>query len=504
MELAATVARSAEREPRRVGGALLTAAAAAAAGAITASGTAPDPAAAAVARAAIVGVPVAVGLTLMARPRDARFGALLVIAGAGLLVATLAESGDEALHTAGRTAGWAVGGFIVYLVLAAPHGRLPGPVDRVIVAASAATVVALFLPRLLLAEDFLVPSPFASCRDDCPGNALAAVGSEPSFVESVLRPAGALAFVACMVAAVWRLRERRRASTPAARRIYAPVLAVGALTATLLALGFALRDVGAAARPAEAVSWALAFSVPALALAYLAGTWRRQVLAAQELVLESRRAAAEAERELRRSRARLASAAERERRRIERDLHDGAQQRLVALRIELGLAEELVRRDPERCLERLREAEADVDEALEELRALAHGVYPALLAVGGLPEAVRAAAAQSPLAVSVAVRGVGRYRPELEGAVYFSITEALQNALKHAAGARQVEVRLEGGGGELRFSVGDDGAGAPGGRLRPGEGLTNMHDRLAGVGGSVEVSSVPGAGTTVRGRVPLP
>jgi signal transduction histidine kinase len=204
---------------------------------------------------------------------------------------------------------------------------------------------------------------------------------------------------------------------------------------------------------------------------------------------------------VRRSRARIAAAAELERRRIERDLHDGAQQRLVALRIELELAEELVRHDPEQGANRLHALEQEVDWALEELRELAHGVYPPLLADQGLIEALLAVARRSPLHVEIEAHGVERYPPEVESAVYFCVLEALQNVVKHAA-ARRVVVRLDGGKqSELALSVRDDGVGAREAPIVPGIGITNMRDRLAAVGGELEVRSTTGVGTTVRGRV---
>jgi signal transduction histidine kinase len=224
------------------------------------------------------------------------------------------------------------------------------------------------------------------------------------------------------------------------------------------------------------------------------------------IVLENQRLTAEAETatlEVGRSRARIAASAERERRRIERDLHDGAQQRLVAIRIELELAEELVQRDPAAGVARLRELEDEVDEALEELRSLAHGVYPPLLADRGLAEALETVAARSAIAVEVEASAIGRYVPEVESAVYFCVLEALQNVLKHAVGARRVAVRLDGANRtELRFSVRDDGEGAGPGGIRAGDGITNMRDRLAAVGGEVAVTSMRAVGTTVRGRVP--
>jgi signal transduction histidine kinase len=224
------------------------------------------------------------------------------------------------------------------------------------------------------------------------------------------------------------------------------------------------------------------------------------------IVLENQRLAAETEStlgELQRSRARLAAGAEQERRRIERDLHDGAQQRLVALRIELELAEDIVRQDPELGVARLRELEQDVDEALEELRALAHGVYPPALADLGLEEAVRSVSQRLTIRVDVVSHAVGRYSTEVEGAVYFCVLEALQNVQKHARDAHRVAVTLDGGTGRtLKFSVRDDGAGAA--AVPEGAGITNMQDRLAAIGGEVVIASTPGVGTFVRGEAPIP
>ena len=211
-----------------------------------------------------------------------------------------------------------------------------------------------------------------------------------------------------------------------------------------------------------------------------------------------------AAREAQDSRTRLAESADAERRRIERDLHDGAQQRLVAMRIELGLIEDLLHDDPDSAAARIRELEASADEALEELRALAHGVRPPLLNDRGLPDAVRAALTRSALPAALTAEGVGRYPPAVESAVYFSMLEALQNVAKHARGARHVTVRLHDDTcGELRFEVRDDGRGADQEALERGEGITNMRDRVAAVDGSLRVMSRRGLGTVVAGRIPV-
>lgn len=242
-----------------------------------------------------------------------------------------------------------------------------------------------------------------------------------------------------------------------------------------------------------------------LALALFAAVQRR---AGRTLTAENRRlttAAAHATLELRASRARIVASAERERRRIERDLHDGAQQRLVALRIELQLAEELITHEPALAVARLRELEGAVDEALEELRALAHGVYPPLLADRGLAEALRASVSHAALPVDLRATDVGRYPPEIESAVYFCVLEAIQNACKHATGARRVQIAIDGTcGWQLRVAVADDGAGPPSSGLIPGAGVTNMRDRLAAVGGQLEIAPVLTGGCAVHVAVPLP
>jgi signal transduction histidine kinase len=206
--------------------------------------------------------------------------------------------------------------------------------------------------------------------------------------------------------------------------------------------------------------------------------------------------------ELRESRARILAAADDERRRIERDLHDGGQQRLVALRIRLELAEELMKDDPPRARRMLHRLGGDVDAALEELRSLAAGVYPSLLSARGLNDAIRTAALQSPLPTSVEVDGADRYSDEVETAAYFCCIEALQNVAKHAPEASAVAISLS-RNGDLRFEVRDDGRGFMPTEVVPGDGLMNMSDRMAAVGGELEIRSAPGSGTTVIGTIPV-
>lgn len=193
-----------------------------------------------------------------------------------------------------------------------------------------------------------------------------------------------------------------------------------------------------------------------------------------------------------------------ERRRIERDLHDGAQQRLIALRIELGLVEAMATTNPALTATRLRALQTAVEEALCELRALAHGASPPALADRGLEEAVREVAARSPLATSVATRDLSRYAVEVETAVYFCVAEALQNAAKHAAGSCQALVDLRDHEGALLFVVRDDGRMPGGTTITPGEGIRNMRERVAALDGTLTVTRPPGGGVEVRGWIPLP
>ncbi len=206
--------------------------------------------------------------------------------------------------------------------------------------------------------------------------------------------------------------------------------------------------------------------------------------------------------DLRESRARILAAADEERRRIERDLHDGGQQRLVALRIRLELAEQQMLEDPDEARRMLHRLGDDVDATLEELRSLAAGVYPSLLTGRGLYDALRTAALQSSLPVTVAVDGSDRYSDDVETAAYFCCVEAMQNAAKHAPEASGVAVSLS-RNGDLRFEVRDDGPGFAAGAIAPGAGLLNMRDRMGAVGGRLEVSSAVGSGTTVIGTIPV-
>jgi len=205
--------------------------------------------------------------------------------------------------------------------------------------------------------------------------------------------------------------------------------------------------------------------------------------------------------DLKASRKRLVAAQDEERRKLERNIHDGAQQQLVALTVQLRLMEQQIERDPASAKAAAARLRGDATAALEDLRDLARGIYPPLLADKGLAAALEAQARKAPLPVGVEADGIDRFPQEAESAVYFSCLEALQNVAKYA-GASHATVRLSNGTGGLRFEVSDDGRGFDPAATGYGTGLQGIADRLAALGGSLDVTSTPGAGTTITGRLP--
>ena len=205
--------------------------------------------------------------------------------------------------------------------------------------------------------------------------------------------------------------------------------------------------------------------------------------------------------DLRASRQRLVAAQDDERRRLERNLHDGAQQNLVALKVKLGLAEMLADKDVRKSRMLLSELQADADAALDTLRSLARGIYPPLLADRGLIAALESHARKATVPTQVEADGIGRYQQDIEAAVYFCCLEALQNVQKYALATRAV-LKLADSDGLLNFEISDDGAGFDMASVKPGAGVMNMTDRLDALGGSFEMASSPGHGTSIHGSLP--
>jgi signal transduction histidine kinase len=206
--------------------------------------------------------------------------------------------------------------------------------------------------------------------------------------------------------------------------------------------------------------------------------------------------------DLTRAQRRLVTAQDEERRRIERNIHDGAQQQLVALAVKLRLADSLVGRDDQKAHTLLGDLKDEVSDALEDLRDLARGVYPPLLADKGLAAALDAQARKAAVPTAVDADGVGRFSQDVEATVYFSCLEALQNVAKYSE-ANAASVRLRSHEGHLQFVISDDGRGFDPKATGYGTGLQGIADRLAAIGGTVEVRSAPGMGTSLTGRIPV-
>ena len=171
--------------------------------------------------------------------------------------------------------------------------------------------------------------------------------------------------------------------------------------------------------------------------------------------------------------------------------------------MKIRLARQLLTRDTEKANTMLEELASDVEDALQQLRDLAHGIYPPLLADKGIPEALASAARRSQLPITIEAPGVGRYTAEIEAAVYFCCLEALQNAGKYAANASSVAIHVHEEAGGLLFDVTDDGPGFDVQARGVGAGFTNMSDRLGAIGGTLRVESAPGKGTKIQGTIPL-
>ncbi len=203
--------------------------------------------------------------------------------------------------------------------------------------------------------------------------------------------------------------------------------------------------------------------------------------------------------ELRASRARIVEAADEERRRIERNLHDGTQQRLVSISMALGLAQAKLEKNPAAASTVVGEARQGLSAALQELRELSHGIHPAVLTERGLVAALQELTLHTAVPVELALDGTGRLPEQVEAAAYYVVSEALANIAKYAH-ATSAQVRMQPVDGKIVLEVADDGVGgADAGR---GSGLRGLTDRVEALGGRLGFSSPPGQGTIVRAEIP--
>jgi signal transduction histidine kinase len=419
---------------------------------------------------------VGTGLSAWRRRPENRTGALMVRLGLAWFLFALDAADAPALYTLALVAGGTWGGVFLHLGLSFPGGRLETRVDRVLTAAGYVVFPLAFVPALLF-----------SGPDDlgCPGcpESLLLVRRDAGLAHA-LTALGAALYVALFAMVLVRSVRRWRATGPAERMQLTPVYTCALLTFLLVTV--------ARAGAGEAAWWAAFIATGITPFAFLGGLLRSHV---SRLDAELR----ERLEELRASRARLVEAGDTARRRLERDLHDGAQARLVALGLLLGRARARAAADPD-LEELLARAVDELHTSLDELRELARGIHPAVLSDRGLEPALRSLVDRAPVPVAVDAP-VGRLPEAVESAAYFVASEGLQNVAKYAhATCARVTVRRA--GGRLRVEVADDGiGGADAGR---GSGLRGLADRLAALDGTLAVDSHAGRGTRLRAEIPCP
>jgi signal transduction histidine kinase len=473
---------------------------------------------------------VGVGLYAWWRRPENRFGALMVLAGFAWFIAGLQVSDIPLVFTLGVWLSFLYLAAIVHLLLAFPSGRLEDETDRGLVIGVYAVATVLLLPAILLLD-------FESdgC-EECPRNAFLVSESQAAFdVFDVVTSLLGLLLVLEVARSLWR---RWRAAGARARRALTPVLAAGGFATVALGINFAfdvlgvepmaelaglasligiaavpwsfllglarsavtrggavgdlVADLGAAPHP-EQVREALAQALadPGLELAYWIPETETYVDAAGREV----RPPEDGSREV--TPVELAGYAAA--RRLERDLHDGAQQRLVSLAPALRLVEPKIGEDPAEATRRLVAAREELGQAIDELRDFARGLHPGMLTTRGLDAAVEALASRAPLPVEVRSRVGERLPEQVEAAAYFVVSEALTNVARYAD-AGSAWVGLARRNGVLDVEVGDDCRG--GADPAAGSGLRGLRDRVSALDGRLEVDSPPGAGTRVHAHIP--
>jgi signal transduction histidine kinase len=417
---------------------------------------------------------VGTGLYATHRRPGSRVGMLMVALGFAWCVAAISLANSAFAFSLGLVVGGLWGGVFLHLLMSFPTGRLPPGRDRTIVVAGYVLFTLGAIPALL----FSGPQELAC--EDCPEN-LWLIERDTDLANALTAIQTAL-YAMLLVVVVARLWRRWRRADKVDRASLTPVYACGVVAFLVVTAGTA------ADTPAF---WWVAFGVTALLpIAFLGGLLQSHVARLDaELITRLQ--------ELRASRVRLVHAGDAERRRLERDLHDGAQARLVSVNLLLGRIKIMIEGNADAAA-LVDHAQSELRTGLAELRELARGIHPAVLTTHGLEPAINALASRLPVPVAVQADAVDLPAP-VEIAAYFVVSEALTNVTKYArASAATVTVRQA--DGVVRVEIADDGVGgADPGR---GSGLSGLADRVAALDGTITVDSPPGAGTTVRVAIP--
>ncbi len=410
------------------------------------------------------------------RPEN-RTGALMVLLGFAWFLSTLESASSPLLYTVAITIGGVWGAVFVHLGVSFPSGRLRSRADRAVVIAGYVIFPFASLPALLFA------GPEELRCDGCPTNLLL-VERNADLADPLLALGSVLYVVLFTVVLVRAVLHWRR--TSAFERLQlTPVYVFALLTFLLVTL--------ARAGAGDPAWWAAFVAAGLTPFAFLGGLLRSQV---SELDAELRQRLEE----LRASRARLVEAGDAERRRLERDLHDGAQSRLVALALLLRSARSRAPEDGE-LAELLDRAQEELQTSLAELRELARGIHPAVLTDQGLEPALHALVPRVPVPVTVEADAANRLPAPVESAAYFVVSEALANVAKYAR-ATHATVAVRQVNGNVTVEVSDDGVG--GADSTQGSGLRGLADRVAALDGTLAVESPAGRGTRLRAEIPVP
>ncbi|HSS40947.1 MAG TPA: sensor histidine kinase [Solirubrobacterales bacterium] len=401
-----------------------------------------------------------------------------------------------ALGFLGQTLPFAI---LVHLLVSFPSGRLQTRLQKVAVGLAYLATGPLQIVWAL----FIDPSQQSDCGG-CPENPILIDGAEGiSEIVNVFQVLGGVTAIAIAIGLLYRNWRR---STETERRVLTPVLATGGLAFSILLVQLTVGELGAS-NTFQSVTFVASITVfSCLPFAFLFGLLRSRIGRAEEvttaLSAENEQLTAELEakvEELRASRHRIVEAGYAERRRVERDLHDGAQQRLMALTMTLRLAREKMDADPAASAELLDEAMEELSAATAELREFARGIHPVVLSDRGLGAALDGLAERSPVPVEIAAAPAERLPTPVESAAYFVVAESLTNVARYAD-AELATVRVERRNGSLEVEISDDGSG--GADPDAGSGLRGLADRVAALDGSFTVRSEAGEGTTVEARIP--
>jgi signal transduction histidine kinase len=427
------------------------------------------------------------------RPQN-RIGVLMTAVGFTWFLSSLSFANLPGLFIAGAFLGSLPIGILIHMTLSFPTGRLEGRLAKALAIATYVVVV-LYLPLPWLFADTTDPD---ICDPACPENPLLISDNESlsMFLFGVANVIG----IVVLTATVWIAVGRWRASGPETRRTLGPTLWASVVT-LIFFLSLVFTGLVGSESLQEALYFAAVFPLASVPYAFLYGLLRSKLSAAEATAEENLRLDAELSaryEELRASRARIVTAADEARRKLERDLHDGAQQRLVGLALSLRLARERLDDDPEQAAALLDEANEELAVATDELRELARGIHPAILSDRGLGAALEALAKRAPVDITLRHTLNGELPPPIESAAYFVVAEAVTNIVRHS-GASEAEVTVSHRNAALYVAVSDSGRG---GADPAGSGLSGLADRVQALDGELEVESHAGTGTAIHARIP--